>query len=180
MCEGVAVEGDLEVVIKGVADPANLRAEFARDLFGDLGASRRVRGEIREPERGDELARPMVQIGAARGVPTVALMTAMDRPLGRAVGNALETREAMECLAGGGPTELAEVTVALVGEMLALGGLAKDGQDAVLPPRRPRRMGRESPSRSAARGLRRRSRWASLTASNAPPPETSANDRATA
>jgi len=84
---------------------------------------------IREPERGDELARTMVQIGVARGVPTVALMTAMDRPLGRAVGNALETREAMECLAGGGPTELAEVTVALVGEMLALGGLAKDGQD---------------------------------------------------
>ena len=84
---------------------------------------------IPETERGDELARTMVALGAARGVPTVALMTAMDRPLGRTVGNGLETREAMECLAGDGPEDLAEVTVALVGEMLALGGLATDPKE---------------------------------------------------
>lgn len=81
---------------------------------------------IPEDERGLALAQAMVSIGEGRGLPTAALRTAMDRPLGKAVGNGLEAREALECLAGGGPADLAEVTVALVGEMLALGGLAED------------------------------------------------------
>jgi pyrimidine-nucleoside phosphorylase len=81
---------------------------------------------IPEADRGRLLARTMAGIGAARGVPTTALVTAMDRPLGQAVGNGLETAEAFRCLAGEGPDDLAEVTVALAGEMLLLGGLAPD------------------------------------------------------
>jgi len=68
-----------------------------------------------------ELARTMVRIGEARGVRCAALLTRMDRPLGSAVGNALETAEAIECLRGDGLPELIDITVALVAEMLVLG-----------------------------------------------------------
>jgi pyrimidine-nucleoside phosphorylase len=81
---------------------------------------------IPEADRGRLLAQTMTEIGAARGVPTTALITAMDRPLGHAVGNGLETAEAFRCLAGEGPDDLVEVTVALAGEMLLLGGLVRD------------------------------------------------------
>ncbi len=70
-----------------------------------------------------ELARTMVALGEGRGVRTTALITGMDAPLGRAVGNGLETREALNCLAGDGPSDLADLCVALVGEMLFLGGI---------------------------------------------------------
>lgn len=80
-------------------------------------------------ERALELARTMVDIGTRHGVPTTALPTAMDRPLGRTVGNALEVREAVECLRGEGPHDLREVTVALVVEMLAVA----DASEAVSP-----------------------------------------------
>jgi pyrimidine-nucleoside phosphorylase len=83
---------------------------------------------IPAPDRSGELARTMVQLGAAWETPTVAVLTAMDRPLGRTIGNALETREAFECLAGRGPEDLSRVTIALVGEMLALAGLEPDAQ----------------------------------------------------
>ena len=73
-----------------------------------------------------ELARTMVTLGSGRGVRTVALLTAMDRPLGRAIGNALETREALACLAGAGPRDLRELTIRLAAEMAVTGGLHTD------------------------------------------------------
>jgi thymidine phosphorylase len=68
------------------------------------------------------LAATMVGLGTAHGVVTSALLTDMDQPLGRAVGNALEVEESIECLAGGGPSDLVEVTVALARRMVELGG----------------------------------------------------------
>src|SRR5687767_1435483 len=77
-----------------------------------------------EVERGVELAQMMVSIGQRHHVPVVALITAMDRPLGRACGNALELEEAIHALQGEGPPDLLRVTYALGAEMLVLGGLA--------------------------------------------------------
>ena len=77
-----------------------------------------------EVERGIELAQMMVSIGHRHGVPVVALITAMDRPLGRACGNALELEEAIHALHGEGPPDLMRVTYALGAEMMVLGGLA--------------------------------------------------------
>ena len=79
-----------------------------------------------ELERGLDLARTMIELGADRGCPTVALITAMDRPLGRACGNALEVEESMLALKGDGPPDLMEVTYALGAEMLVLGGVSPD------------------------------------------------------
>jgi thymidine phosphorylase len=72
----------------------------------------------------------MIGLGEARGCPTVALLTAMDRPLGRACGHSLEVEEALEGLQGRGPDDLMEVTYALGVEMLLLVGAAKDRADA--------------------------------------------------
>jgi thymidine phosphorylase len=70
-----------------------------------------------------ELAQTMVRLGTESGVRTTALLTAMDVPLGRAVGNAVEVTESVEVLSGGGPDDLIEVTLALAEEMLALAGI---------------------------------------------------------
>jgi len=76
------------------------------------------------------LARTMIAIGARMGRRVTALITDMDQPLGRTVGNALEVREAVDMLRGQGPSDYAEVTLALTAEMLVIGGKAKDAADA--------------------------------------------------
>jgi pyrimidine-nucleoside phosphorylase len=78
-----------------------------------------------ELDRGLELARLMVELGRRHGLPVVALLTAMDRPLGRACGNAIEVEEAIQALHGEGPPDLMGVTYALGAEMLVLGGLSQ-------------------------------------------------------
>ncbi len=77
-------------------------------------------------ERGVALAETMIALGAAHGCPVVALLTAMDRPLGHACGNALEVEESILALRGEGVADLMEVTYALGAEMLVLGGVARD------------------------------------------------------
>ncbi|GIF64762.1 thymidine phosphorylase [Asanoa ishikariensis] len=69
-----------------------------------------------------ELARTMVDLGTAHGVRTVALLTDMSTPLGLAVGNAVEVTESVEVLAGGGPSDVVELTLALAREMLDAAG----------------------------------------------------------
>ncbi|AKT52427.1 thymidine phosphorylase [Arsenicicoccus sp. oral taxon 190] len=69
-----------------------------------------------------ELARTMVDLGTDAGVTTVALLTDMSTPLGLTAGNALEVRESVEVLAGGGPADVVELTIALAREMLAAAG----------------------------------------------------------
>ena len=78
-----------------------------------------------------ELARAMVGLGAAHGVRTVALLTAMDTPLGRTAGNGMEVAESVEVLAGGGPADVVELTVTLAREMLAAAGKDDDPADAL-------------------------------------------------
>ena len=72
------------------------------------------------------LAETMVRLGEDNGVRTTALLTAMDTPLGRAAGNAIEVAEALDVLSGRGPEDLVTVTVALAREMLALAGVDAD------------------------------------------------------
>ncbi len=81
-------------------------------------------------EQSLELARTMIALGEDRSCPTVALLTAMDRPLGRACGNALETEEAILALRGEGPEDLLEVTYALGAEMLLAAGIEKTSKKA--------------------------------------------------
>ena len=71
-----------------------------------------------EPENAKELAETMVALGKRAGVNTRALVTAMDVPLGLTAGNALEVRESVEVLAGGGPADVVELTLILAREML--------------------------------------------------------------
>lgn len=72
------------------------------------------------------LAESLVNVGRAGGKKVRALLTAMEQPLGRSVGNALEVAESIACLRGEGPGDLMEVTLALGAHMLVLGGVAKD------------------------------------------------------
>ena len=74
-------------------------------------------------DRARELAETMVALGKDAGVNTVALLTDMSTPLGLTAGNALEVRESVEVLAGGGPADVAELTLALAREMLAGAGV---------------------------------------------------------
>ncbi len=81
-----------------------------------------------DPARARELARTMVELGLSAGVRTRALVTAMDVPLGLTAGNALEVRESVEVLAGGGPADIVELTLILAREMLDAAGV-KSGID---------------------------------------------------
>jgi thymidine phosphorylase len=86
-----------------------------------------------DPKRAEELARTMVSLGQRAGVKTRALVTAMDVPLGLTAGNALEVRESVEVLAGGGPADVIELTVLLAREMLDAAGVkaSKDPETAL-------------------------------------------------
>ncbi|MBF4567031.1 thymidine phosphorylase [Plantibacter sp. VKM Ac-2876] len=77
---------------------------------------------MQDYERAEELARTMVALGTDAGVATTALLTDMNVPLGLAIGNANEVRESVEVLAGGGPADVVELTLALAREMLTLAG----------------------------------------------------------
>ena len=77
-----------------------------------------------DPVKARELATVMVEIGKSAGVNIRALITAMDVPLGLTAGNALEVRESVEVLAGGGPADVVELTVLLAREMLELAGIS--------------------------------------------------------
>jgi thymidine phosphorylase len=85
-----------------------------------------------DPKKAAELARTMVALGTVAGVKTRALVTAMDVPLGLTAGNALEVRESVEVLAGGGPADVVELTILLAREMIdAAGIVGKDPADAL-------------------------------------------------
>ncbi len=78
---------------------------------------------MKDVARARELAEVMVALGTDAGVRTVALLTDMDVPLGRTAGNAIEVTESVEVLAGGGPADVVELTLALAREMLAGAGV---------------------------------------------------------
>ena len=87
---------------------------------------------MNDPKKAAELAHVMVGLGKRAGVNTVALVTAMDIPLGLTAGNALEVRESIEVLAGGGPSDVVELTVLLAQEMLELAGIKEADPAAAL------------------------------------------------
>jgi thymidine phosphorylase len=87
---------------------------------------------MKDPELARELARTMVELGNDAGVHTTALITAMDVPLGRTAGNAIEVTESVEVLAGGGPPDVRELTLVLARTMLGAVGLDRiDPADAL-------------------------------------------------
>ena len=87
---------------------------------------------MKDEGQARDLAETMVGLGQAHGVRTTALLTQMDVPLGRTAGNALEVCEAVEVLAGGGPDDVVDLTLALAREMLDLVGLDEVDPAAVL------------------------------------------------
>ena len=96
------------------ADAIVLDVKFGRGAF------------MANPAEAEELAREMVLLGEGAGRRTVALVTAMDNPLGKSVGNALEVAEALAALSGEGDPELLEVSLRVAGEMCRLAGVSAD------------------------------------------------------
>jgi pyrimidine-nucleoside phosphorylase len=95
------------------------------DVKAGLGAFMKSR------ERARKLAKSIVSVGNANGVRTEAVITSMDVPLGRTVGNALEVIECIETLKGRGPKDLEDLSVILAARMVRLGGLAKSNAEAI-------------------------------------------------
>jgi pyrimidine-nucleoside phosphorylase len=96
------------------ADAIVLDVKFGRGAF------------MPDPAAAEGLASEMVVLGEGAGRRTVALVTAMDNPLGRSVGNALEVKEALDALSGEGDEELLEVSLRVAGEMCRLAGITAD------------------------------------------------------
>ena len=94
------------------------------DVKFGRGAFMKTKTEARQ------LAEALVRVGTAGGKKVRALLTAMEQPLGRAVGNALEVEESIACLRGTGPGDVMEITYALGAQMLLLGGAAEDVTEA--------------------------------------------------
>jgi thymidine phosphorylase len=152
--EAEQVLGSVGAVIRSASDdlaPADRRLYALRDVTGTVESIPLIASSImskkiaegtaalvldvkvgagafmKDLARARELAETMVGLGGDHGVRTTALLTQMDAPLGRSAGNALEVAEAVEVLAGGGPSEVVDLTLALAREMLALAGV--DGPD---------------------------------------------------
>ena len=87
---------------------------------------------MRSEARCRDLSETMVALGAEHGLPTCAVLTDMNRPLGAAVGNALEVAEALEVLAGGGPPDVVALTVGLAREMLDIAGIDRRDPEQTL------------------------------------------------
>lgn len=103
-------------------------AEGARGLVLDVKVGR---GAFMKTEaQARDLAENLMAIAAANGVRTEAVLTAMDAPLGRAVGNAIEVIEAIETLKGRGPDDVETLSVKLTARMLVVGGVHTDGDAA--------------------------------------------------
>ena len=96
-------------------------AEGARALVLDTKVGRGA--FLKSEAEARELARAMVDLGTAQGIDTRALLTDMDRPLGLTAGNAIEVAESLDVLAGGGPDDVVELTLALAREMLDAAGI---------------------------------------------------------
>jgi pyrimidine-nucleoside phosphorylase len=101
------------------ADAIVLDVKFGRGAF------------MPDPAAAEALAREMVLLGEGAGRRTVALVTAMDNPLGRCIGNALEVQEALDALAGKGDEELLQVSLQVAREMCALAGISMDPETAL-------------------------------------------------
>jgi pyrimidine-nucleoside phosphorylase len=105
--------------------------KLAEDLTGLVIDIKRGSGAfLTTLDREIELATEMISLGESHGCPVVAVFTAMDRPLGRACGNALEVEEAIAALKGEGPADLVEVTTALAVEMLLMAGVSASREAA--------------------------------------------------
>src|SRR5215217_1954991 len=113
---------DVGAVICAAGDglaPADKKLYALRDVTGTVESIPLIASSI----MSKKLAETMVALGTDAGVRTVALLTDMSTPLGLTAGNALEVRESVEVLAGGGPADVVELTVALAAEMLAAAGV---------------------------------------------------------